>query len=108
MAKKIVPEEITSRPQEEATSPHRRFPPGLSEGRLLDLYRRMLLIRKFEEMADRLFEQGLVKGTVHTSIGQEAVSVGVCACLGEEDIILSTHRGHGNAIAKGSEVKAMM
>lgn len=108
MAKKAVRDEMASHPREEATSPHRRFPPGLSEGRLLELYRRMLLIRKFDETADRLFEQGLVKGTVHTSIGQEAVSVGVCACLEERDVILSTHRGHGNAIAKGCQVKPMM
>ncbi|MFQ5915543.1 MAG: thiamine pyrophosphate-dependent dehydrogenase E1 component subunit alpha [Nitrospinota bacterium] len=68
----------------------------------------MLLIRRFDEMADKLFQDGHVKGTVHTSIGQEAVSIGVCANLSDEDVIVSTHRGHGNAIAKGSDVKAMM
>ncbi|MFQ5692658.1 MAG: thiamine pyrophosphate-dependent dehydrogenase E1 component subunit alpha [Nitrospinota bacterium] len=68
----------------------------------------MLVIRKFDEMADKLFQEGHVRGTVHTSIGQEATSVGVCANLSDEDVVLATHRGHGTAIAKGSDPKAMM
>ena len=68
----------------------------------------MLIIRKFDEMADKLFQEGRVRGTVHTSIGQEATSMGVCANLTDDDVVLATHRGHGTAIAKGSDPKAMM
>ncbi|MBI2880393.1 MAG: thiamine pyrophosphate-dependent dehydrogenase E1 component subunit alpha [Candidatus Tectomicrobia bacterium] len=85
-----------------------RKPAGLDEATLRRWHRRMLLIRKFDEMADKLFQEGHVKGSIHTSIGQEAVSMGVCANLTREDVIVSTHRGHGSAIAKGSDVKAMM
>lgn len=75
---------------------------------LLDMYTRMLTIRRFEE---RMLEQmmaGALPGGVHTYIGEEAVGVGVCANLRTEDRITSTHRGHGHIIAKGGDVKKMM
>ena len=74
----------------------------------LRLYEQMLTIRRFEETAIQLFEQGFIRGNVHPCIGQEAVSVGVCATLRREDYITSTHRGHGNCIAKGANLRKMM
>ncbi len=68
----------------------------------------MLLVRRFEEAADDLYMAGKVIGGVHLSIGQEACSAGVCAALKPEDAILTTHRGHGHSIAKGSDLKGMM
>jgi TPP-dependent pyruvate/acetoin dehydrogenase alpha subunit len=67
----------------------------------LELYARMLLIRRFEEAAYRAYEQGEIAGTIHVSIGQEAVAVGVVAALEEHDTVLSHHRAHGHALAKG-------
>jgi len=72
------------------------------------LLRQMHLIRAFEEKADELFALGKVHGTMHLSIGQEAVAVGAMACLRPDDYILSTHRGHGHCIARGADPKLMM
>lgn len=69
--------------------------------RLLQLYSKMMLIRRSEERLSTLFADGEVPGFIHLSIGQEAVSVGVMSALNSEDTIASTHRGHGHAIAKG-------
>lgn len=68
----------------------------------------MLLIRAFEEKAEELYGLGRVHGTMHLSIGQEAVAVGVCEALRPDDFILSTHRGHGHCLAKGADVRRMM
>lgn len=68
----------------------------------------MVLIRAFEEKADELFALGKVHGTMHLSLGQEAVAVGVCAALAPNDYILSTHRGHGHCLASGADVGPMM
>jgi TPP-dependent pyruvate/acetoin dehydrogenase alpha subunit len=81
---------------------------SLTKKRLHEMYRDMLRIRRFEEKADELFMAGKVKGAVHVSIGQEACSVGVCAALTREDAILTTHRGHGHSIAKGTRLNEMM
>ena len=77
-------------------------------GRLLGHHAAMLLIRAFEEAALEAFREGLVKGAIHPSIGQEAVAAGVCRNLGPADVLLSTHRGHGHALAKGADPGAMM
>jgi 2-oxoisovalerate dehydrogenase E1 component len=69
---------------------------------LLHLYRTMQRIRVFEETASVLNKTGEVPGQVHLYIGEEAIAAGVCAHLRKEDIITSTHRGHGHALAKGS------
>jgi pyruvate dehydrogenase E1 component alpha subunit len=74
----------------------------------IELYERMLIIRHFEEQAIALFERGLIRGNVHPCIGQEAVSVGVCANLRRDDYMTSTHRGHGNCLAKGADPRIMM
>lgn len=68
---------------------------------LVELYRRMLLIREAETRCGALFAEGVIPGFIHLSDGQEAVSVGVMASLRPDDTISSTHRGHGHALAKG-------
>ena len=74
----------------------------------LDLYQRMLRIRRFEEQVGQLFAQGQLPGFVHLYIGEEAVGAGVCAALRNDDYIVSTHRGHGHVIAKGGDFNRMM
>jgi TPP-dependent pyruvate/acetoin dehydrogenase alpha subunit len=74
----------------------------------LDLYRRMQLIRRFEERVYLLYLQGEIPGTLHQSQGQEAVAVGVCDVLRRTDWITSTHRPHGHALAKGVDLRAAM
>ncbi|MBN1553579.1 MAG: thiamine pyrophosphate-dependent dehydrogenase E1 component subunit alpha [Phycisphaerae bacterium] len=80
----------------------------LSKEFLLTLYRRMVLIRRFEERVKFLFLEGAMPGTIHQCQGQEASAVGVCAALQPDDVITSTHRPHGHCIAKGLPVKDMM
>ncbi len=75
---------------------------------VLDIYQRILRIRRFEEAVGLLFRQGQLPGFVHLYIGEEAVAAGVCAALTDEDTIISTHRGHGHVIAKGGDIKRMM
>ena len=78
-----------------------------SHGQLRDVLRKMYLIRRFEEGAEDSYMRGLIHGTMHLSIGQEASAVGICMPLGDDDQITSTHRGHGHSIAKGADVKKM-
>lgn len=80
----------------------------MDKERILDLYTRMLRIRRFEEQVSVLFAQGQLPGFVHLYIGEEAVAAGVCAALRDDDYIVSTHRGHGHVIAKGGDLKRMM
>src|SRR6266508_3275785 len=68
----------------------------------------MLLIRRFEERCNVLFMQGRIPSTLHLYIGQEAVAVGVCSALRTTDYVLSTHRPHGHAIAKGVSTRDIM
>jgi TPP-dependent pyruvate/acetoin dehydrogenase alpha subunit len=74
----------------------------------LGLLRRMVVIRKFEEAVQRLFQRGAVHGTTHLYIGQEAGAVGVCSVLEPGDRVAGTYRGHGHALAKGVEPQALM
>ncbi len=74
----------------------------------LGLYRMVRLIRSFEDEVHRLFLTGDMPGTIHLYQGQEAVAAGVCACLSDKDIIASTHRPHGHALAKGVTPRAVM
>ena len=67
----------------------------------LRLYEGMVLIRRFELRVQRLYRAGKIPGFIHLYVGEEATAVGVCAHLGREDAITSTHRGHGHALAKG-------
>ena len=75
---------------------------------LLDRYRTMLTIRRFEERCNHLYMQGRIPSTLHLYIGQEAVAVGVCAHLRSDDYLFSTHRPHGHALAKGVSPRAIM
>ena len=74
----------------------------------IQMYRQMVLIRHFEELALKLRQEGLIHGVVHPYSGQEAIAVGVCANLRPSDRIVSNHRGHGHCIAKGADIKRMM
>src|SRR3954470_22266665 len=76
--------------------------------RSVELYRQMLMIRRFEERALELRRDGRIYGVVHPYIGEEAIAVGVCANLRTSDRIVSNHRGHGHCIAKGADIKRMM
>ena len=67
----------------------------------LDLYRSMLQLRDFELKVQELYRAGLLPGFVHLYVGEEAVAVGVCASMRKDDLVYSTHRGHGHALAKG-------
>ena len=75
---------------------------------LLGYYANMVRIRAFEETAISAAKEGLLLGALHPSIGQEAVAVGVCGNLETTDFLLSTHRGHGHALAKGADPAAMV
>src|SRR5688500_404769 len=81
-----------ARPQSPAAAP---APPYLA------LYRTMRLIRQCEEELARAHQRGLIHGACHTYVGQEAIAAGVCAHLRRGDMVFSTHRGHGHALAKG-------
>src|SRR5918997_3508521 len=81
---------------------------GLSEDRLRELLREMLLIRRFEEKVEERFRAGELPGFLHVAIGQEAVATGGMAALEPEDTIMSTHRAHGHALAKGTHPNAVM
>ena len=75
---------------------------------LLSLYRQMLTIRRTEEALARAHQAGAIPGGVHTYIGQEAIASGVCAHLRLDDVLFSTHRGHGHALAKGVSPAALI
>jgi TPP-dependent pyruvate/acetoin dehydrogenase alpha subunit len=80
----------------------------LSTETLMDLHRRMVRIRLFEEAAGRLAEAAKLPGFLHLYVGQEAVASGVCVALTDDDQITSTHRGHGHLVAKGGQFNEMM
>src|SRR5450755_5131775 len=73
----------------------------------LHMYRRMLMIRLFEEQVNDLYTRALMPGLAHLYIGEEAIAVGVCEALRSDDYITSTHRGHGHCLAKGAAVDRM-
>ncbi len=80
----------------------------IDKNKMLEMYEKMLLIRKFEEKVEQFFAMGKVHGTTHLYIGEEATAAGVCCALEPEDMITSTHRGHGHCIAKGIDINLMM
>jgi acetoin:2,6-dichlorophenolindophenol oxidoreductase subunit alpha len=90
---------LEKKPRSEAT---------LSDERLRELFREMLLIRRFEEKVEERFRAGELPGFLHVAIGQEAVASGVMAGLEPEDTIMSTHRAHGHALAKGTHPNRVM
>lgn len=74
----------------------------------IEMLRKLILIRRFEEKVKELYNRGSIVGAIHLYIGQEAVAVGVCQALRDEDYVFSTHRGHGHAIAKTLDIKHIM
>jgi len=95
---------------EASVAPRRNERPAfalLGEEGLRQCLRRMHLVRRFEEAAEQSYIRGLIHGTMHLSIGQEASAVGAVAALRPDDYILSTHRGHGHCIAKGADPSFM-
>jgi TPP-dependent pyruvate/acetoin dehydrogenase alpha subunit len=81
--------------------------PGESAHDYLERYARMRLIRRFEQEIHRLFLKGEVHGTTHLSAGQEAVPIGVCSALHPDDYVAGSYRGHGHALAKGTDPEAL-
>ena len=80
----------------------------ISNETLLDIHRRMVRIRIFEETAGKMMEDGKIPGALHLYVGEEAVAAGVMVHLSDSDWVTSTHRGHGHLIAKGGEFDRMM
>ena len=80
---------------------------GVEAEKWLQMYRRMLAIRLFEEQVNDLYTRTLMPGLAHLYIGEEAVAVGVCSALRPDDYITSTHRGHGHCLAKGASPDRM-
>ena len=75
---------------------------------LVDLLRRMWLIRAFEEKVSELYAAREIVGLLHLGIGQEAVAVGACSLLRNDDYVFGGHRSHGHAIAKGADINRLM
>src|SRR4051794_32758815 len=73
-----------------------------------ELYRTVRLIRRFEERAIELVRSGEIVGGIHPYLGQEAIAAGTCAALRPDDVITSTHRGHGHVLAKGADPARML
>ncbi len=80
----------------------------VSKKKYREMLEKMLLTRRFEEKVSYFFSMGMVHGTTHLYIGEEAVATGTCCALKPEDLIISTHRGHGHCISKGIDLNKMM
>jgi pyruvate dehydrogenase E1 component alpha subunit len=81
---------------------------NISKEKLEEIYEKMLLTRNFEEKVAYFFSMGKVHGTTHLYVGEEATATGVCCALKPEDVMSSTHRGHGQCISKGIDLNRMM
>jgi TPP-dependent pyruvate/acetoin dehydrogenase alpha subunit len=84
-----------------------RSVPAGREAAALDMYRSMQLVRAVELGIELMHKRGRMSGSFHSSMGQEACAVGVCAALEREDMVTSTHRGHGHAVAKGVPIEGI-
>ncbi len=82
--------------------------PALPDKVMIDMLKKLVEIRKFEEKAIELYKIGKIRGYLHPCIGQEAIPVGACQAIGRKDYIISNHRGHGHCIARGADIKKMM
>src|SRR5450432_201967 len=80
---------------------------GIAAEKYLQMYRRMQMIRLFEEQVNELYTRALMPGLAHLYVGEEAVAVGICEALRQDDYITSTHRGHGHCLAKGASPDRM-
>lgn len=85
-----------------------QLPSHIKEEKLVSLYKELWLIRYFDEKVDQFFAKGMIHGTTHLCVGQEASAAGSIAVLQPIDKILSTHRGHGHCISKEGDVNKMM
>ncbi len=81
---------------------------GLEPAHLIDLYRQMILIRRFEEKAAEVYVAGKIGGFCHLYIGQEAVAVGSISAIGKDDYVIGSYREHGQALAKGMSARSIM
>ena len=81
---------------------------NLDDAALIEALRKMWLIRLFEEKVDFFFAKGMIHGTTHLCVGEEATAVGSGSVLRKTDWITATHRGHGQTIAKGTDINKMM
>src|SRR4029079_18474588 len=90
-----------------ATNPAHGSGLEIGKEKLLTLYRQMVAIRLFEERVNDLYTRAVMPGLAHLYIGEEAIAVGVCEALRQDDYITSTHRGHGHCLAKGADPKLM-
>src|SRR3989475_3391754 len=81
--------------------------PRLELEQNLHMYRQMAKIRAFDEQVNELYKSAKMPGLAHLYIGEEAVAVGGCQALGDDDYITSTHRGHGHCLAKGADIDRM-
>jgi pyruvate dehydrogenase E1 component alpha subunit len=81
---------------------------SLTGSQRIETWRRILLIRRFEEAVIEQLRAGLIPGAVHTSIGHEASIVGACMALRDDDFVFGSHRSHGHPIAKGAELAPLM
>src|SRR6202158_990739 len=99
---------LSTTPLRKTDAPERRELAALDRDTVKGALYKMHLIRKFEEAAEASYMRGLIHGTMHLSIGQEASAVGSILALKPDDYILSTHRGHGHCIAKGADPARML
>ena len=76
--------------------------------KLLEILGLMVRVRRVEECLLDIFAQWKIPGFIHVGIGQEAVAAGVCSCLNPDDFVFTTHRGHGQALAKGIDLNRFM
>ncbi|MBI2156219.1 MAG: thiamine pyrophosphate-dependent dehydrogenase E1 component subunit alpha, partial [Candidatus Rokubacteria bacterium] len=81
---------------------------ALTKDQIVGFYRTMRLIRRFEQRVVELVNRDEIPGVTHEYVGEEAVATGVCHALRADDVITSTHRGHGHILAKGGEPRRMM
>jgi pyruvate dehydrogenase E1 component alpha subunit len=104
----MEPKIVSPAPLPDARPPQRAELAALDQATLRAALKKMHLIRRFEETAEASYMRGLIHGTMHLSIGQEASAVGAILPLRIDDYILSTHRGHGHCIAKGADPARML
>ena len=104
----MEPTLVSSSPAPHTRPPQRAELAALDQSALRIALKKMHLIRRFEETAEASYMRGLIHGTMHLSIGQEASAVGAILPLRNDDYILSTHRGHGHCIAKGADPARML
>src|SRR5258705_4715800 len=104
----MEPQILSATSMPDAGLPQRPELAALDQATLSRALKKMHLIRRFEETAEASYARGLIHGTMHLSIGQEASAVGAILPLRADDYILSTHRGHGHCIAKGADPARML